>query len=451
MCCVAARERATNGGARRHRNIRYSPQYSFSWARGVGDSSPNHLSSTANCVSADFEIKDQIDVESEREDTTNNNNISDGGGGGGSPLQNFRRPTWQKSGVLDGAIGNSTTPASDLSMGSSFSTEVKDSVELSAIAETSAVAGPSTSQLSFSTPSTSTMSMHRVSDPSISQSYLVHGDSTPSRWTHRSPGHQLLRGISDSRILGLKSPNNNSVSEGRQSFVLSTCSNDLTLGSQGGSSDGWSMRTFSELVASSQRDRWSFDSETLDSSRGKITRSNSRLFASPSVDLKTCGVCSKLLTERSSWSSQKIIANNELSVVSVLVCGHVYHAECLENMTSETEKYDPTCPVCTMGEKQASKSSGKYLRETDLKVRNSWISRNRIVDSDIEGSSVVSKNQKNGGTEGKGPKMGASSSMKGSFVKPFLKRHFSLGSRQTRALSVNELSSRRKGFWARYR
>lgn len=437
-CCVAARERTlpttrTAGGGL-HRNIRYSPQYSFSWAGEVGDS-PNLLSH-GNCGSGDLEIKDQIDVE--REDTSD----------GGSPLQNFQRGAWQKSTIHDGAIGNSTTPASDLSMGSSFSMEVKDSVELSAIAETSPVAGPSASKLSFSTPSTSSMSMHRVSDPSISQAYLVHGDSTPSRWTHRSPGHQLLRGISDSRILGLKSPNNNSVSEGRQSFV---CSNDLTLGSQGGSSDGWSMRTFSELVASSQRDRWSFDSETLDSSRGKITRSNSRLFASPSVDLKTCGVCSKLLTERSSWSSQKIIANNELSVVSVLVCGHVYHAECLENMTSETDKYDPTCPACTMGEKQAFKVSGKHLRETDLKVRNSWISRNRIVDSDIEGNSDVSKNQKNAGTEGKGPKMGPSSSMKSSFVKPFLRRHFSLGSRPTRALSVNELSARRKGFWARYR
>ncbi|PIA55854.1 hypothetical protein AQUCO_00700286v1 [Aquilegia coerulea] len=438
-CCVAARDhtlpnRTTSDTL--HRNIRYSPSWSFRWdnrvAGEVGNPPSQYSHGCRNSGNTGLEIKNRMDVES-RED------LSDGG----SPLENFQRPTWQKSSIRDGAIGNSTTPASDLSMGSSFSTEVKESI-VSAISEPPAVAGSSAPKLSFSIPSTS-MSMNRDSDPS-----LVHADSTPSRWARRSPGHQLFRGISDSRILGLKSPTNNSVSEGRQSFVLSTCSNDLTMGSQGGSSDGWSMRTFSELVASSQRDRWSFDSEMLDSSRGKITRSNSRVFTSPSIDRKSCAVCSKLLTERSSWSSQKIIATNELSVVAVLVCGHAYHAECLENMTPESERYDPSCPACLMGEKQALKISGKQLREADLKVRNNWISRNRVVDSDIDGNSVVSTHRKRGGTEGKGPKMGASSSMKNSFVKPFLRRHFSLGSKPTMAMSGNDLSARRKGFWARY-
>ncbi|KAL5713316.1 hypothetical protein ACHQM5_015402 [Ranunculus cassubicifolius] len=417
-CCVAARDRTIsnrNSGGGRHRSIKYDTQYSFGWDNRVANEVGNttNQSSEENCENVGLEITGRVD--GQRED------VSDGG----SPLDNFRRPTWQKSAVNDGAIGNSTTPVSDLSMGSSFSMEVKDSIELAAIAESSTLALPLTPKLSFSTPSTSSLSTQRDSDPTISQErYSVHGDATPSRWARRSPGHQLLRGISDTRILGLKSPNNNSTS-----------------------SDGWSMRTFSELVASSQRDRWSFDSESLDTCRGKITRSNSRLFASPtpSIDLKSCGVCSKLLTERSSWSSQKIIAN-ELSVVAVLVCGHAYHADCLENMTSETERYDPSCPACTIGEKQALKISMKQLREADMKVRSSWMSRNRVVDSDIEGSSVLSSHGK------VGPKMGQSSSMKNSFVKPFLKRHFSLGAKSTRGLSVNESSSaKRKGFWVRYR
>ncbi|KAF9619412.1 hypothetical protein IFM89_006599 [Coptis chinensis] len=503
-CCVAARDGTLptrTSTEALHRNIRYSPSWSFRWdnrrrvAGEVGNSPSRY--SHGNSGNTGSDVKDQIDVERD---------ISDGG----SSLENFRTPTWQKSTIHDGAIGNSTTPASVLVLAlwsvrkyydvvslvcpegyvrekwlekgsfddssytlflrsramdswlkeiypwtavsllrqvreslrspSATDSSVKDSIELSPIAEPSAVAAePSVPKFPFSVPSTSNMSMHRDVDP-----------STPSRWARRSPGHQLFRGISDSRILGLKSPNDNSVSEGRQSFVLSTCSNDMTLGSQCGSSDGWSMRTFSELVASSQRDRWSFDSEAMDSGRGKITRSNSQLFASPSNDLKTCGVCSKLLTERSSWSSQKIIANNELSVVGVLVCGHVYHAECLENMTPETERYDPSCPACMVGERQGLKMSGKQLKEAELKVRHNWISRNRVIDGDIDGKSVLSNQRKRAGTEGKGPKMGSSSSVKNSFVKPFLRRHFSLGSKSTRALSVNDLSARRKGFWARY-
>lgn len=37
---------------------------------------------------------------------------------------------------------------------------------------------------------------------------------------------------------------------------------------------------------------------------------------------------------------------NELAVVAVLVCGHVYHADCLEQRTSVEELRDPSCPMC---------------------------------------------------------------------------------------------------------
>eukprot|EP00262_Sarcandra_glabra_P020386 TRINITY_DN808_c0_g2_i1.p1 TRINITY_DN808_c0_g2~~TRINITY_DN808_c0_g2_i1.p1 ORF type:complete len:196 (+),score=29.35 TRINITY_DN808_c0_g2_i1:1-588(+) len=193
------------------------------------------------------------------------------------------------------------------------------------------------------------------------------------------------------------------------------------------------MRMFSELVASSQRERWSFDSEKLvGSGHGKIT--------SPTTDLQTCGICSKLLTERSSWRC------NELSVVAVLVCGHVYHAECLENSTPEVDRYDPSCPVCLDGEKPASKMS---RGGADSKARNK-ISRIGVADIDLDGNAVP-YHDKGSRREGKGPKMEASSSIRSSFGKPFLKRHFSMGSKPARSFSENE-SSRRKGFfWARYR
>lgn len=228
--------------------------------------------------------------------------------------------------------------------------------------------------------------------------------------------------------------------------MLSTCSNDMIAGSQCGSSDGWSMRTFSELVASSQKERWSFDSEHFGSGRHKLSATSSRFSYSPTMDLQSCGACSKLLTERTAWSSQKFISNNDLSVVAVLVCGHAYHAECLETMTSEADSYDPACPICMVGEKHLSMLPRKSLRaESEMKAKNYKISRNRVVDSYFDGGLDGYDRQKSAAS-----KLEASSSSRSSLRKPFLKRHFSLGSKWNRSLSDND-SARKKGFWARYR
>ncbi|XVE69824.1 hypothetical protein DITRI_Ditri10aG0022700 [Diplodiscus trichospermus] len=332
----------------------------------------------------------------------------------------------------------------DISSASNYSIEVKN------LSESPDTVDSSAPKLSFCIPSppiTNTLPNH---------AHLLPPNSTPSRRARRSPGRRLLRQVSDSRILGLKSPNSYSMSEGRSSFVLSMCSNDLTAGSHGGSSDGWSMRTFSELVASSQRERWSFDSEQLGFGFGKISGCSSRFSCSPSIDMRTCGACSKLLAERSAWSS------NEVSVVAVLVCGHVYHAECLETMTPEVDRYDPACPICMVGEKHVSKMSRKALKaEAELKAKHLKLFKNRVIDSFVDGScdesdSFVdggcdeSDRQQNAKREGKAPKLEPSSSRRSSLAKPFLKRHFSIGSKWGRSLSEND-SARKKGFWVRYR
>lgn len=319
--------------------------------------------------------------------------------------------------------------------------------------ESPTVSFPSPMKPSLSMPSTSSL----LASPLLSQGHLPPASSTPSKWHRHSPGHQLLRQVSDSQIPGFKSPDSYSISEERPDCysvseerpALPSWSNESARGSRGGSSDGWSMHAFSGLMASSRRERWSFDSESFGFNREKLTRSSSRFSTSPSVDLQICGVCSKLLTEKSSWSGQKIIANNELSVVAVLTCGHVYHAECLENMTPEINKYDPACPVCAFGEKQTLKLSEKALRaEMDLKARNKR-SRNRVVDSDLDGDSFVLDRLKSVEHHGKGPKMGLSSSMKSSLGKPFLRRHFSFGSKGSKNL-LESHSARKKGFfWAK--
>lgn len=255
----------------------------------------------------------------------------------------------------------------------------------------------------------------------------------------------MSRQESDNRIPGFKSPNSYSVSEERAN--LPSWSNESTRGSQGGSSDGWSMHAFSELMANSNRERWSFESESFGFNREKMTRASSRVSTSPPVDMQTCGVCSKLLTERSLWSSQKIIACNELSVVAVLICGHVYHAECLENITPEIDKYDPACPICTFGEKQTHKMSEKAIKyEIDLKARNRRL-RNRVVD--LDGDTVMFESSKGSGNQGSSPRMASSSSMKSSLGKPFLRRHFSFGSKSARTLSDNHATRKKGFFWAK--
>ncbi|KAK7280691.1 hypothetical protein RJT34_25758 [Clitoria ternatea] len=430
-CCVAAKDHtlpARTGGGSLHRDVLCSPSWSFRWdSRGrVAGEIESPSCHTSHVVSRNVSMELKGSLSSER------CNLSDGG----SILENSVTPISLKSPVDEASVANLMTPSSDLSMSSNFSTVVKNPAE-------SSIPNPSFSIPStFSTPTT---------DPLPNLSYHHLPNSTPTRWTHRSPGHPLVRQISDSRIMGLKSPDN-SISEGRLSFVLSTCSNEMAAGSQCGSSDGWSMRTFSELVASSQRERWSFDSECLGSGRHKISGSSSRFSYSPSMDLQSCGACSKLLSERSTWSHQKFITGSgDLSVVAVLVCGHAYHAECLEAMTPEADRYDPACPICMVGDKHLSKLARRGLRaESEIKAKNHKISRNRVVDSYLDGGFDVFDHQKDIELGRKVSKMEPSSSARNSFGKPFLRRHFSLGSKWGRSLSEND-TARKKGFWARYR
>ncbi|KAK8551829.1 hypothetical protein V6N13_120265 [Hibiscus sabdariffa] len=432
-CCVAARDGAIpdrTGRETLHRNVRCSPSWSFcrdNRRRVAGEvDEPSYQVSNGTNRNASMEIKGALG--------SGRGNLSDQG----SPLEieAYGTPTSQKSPVHEEMGGDMMIPPSDISRASNYSVDVKNLAESSDIVDSSTPKLSSCIPSSFSPPITDTLSSH---------AHLLPPNSTPSRLARRSPGQQLLRQVSDSRILELKSPNNYSVSEARSSFVLSRCSNDLTAGSHGGSSDGWSMRTFSELVASSQRERWSFDSEHWGSGYGKINGCSSRFSYSPNIDMRTCGACSKLLAERSAWSS------NDVSVVSVLVCGHVYHAECLETMTLEADRYDPACPICMVGEKQVSKMFKKALNaEAELKAKHLKLFKNRVIDSSVDGGCDDIELVENTKGKGKAPKLEPSSSRRSSSSKPFLKRHFSIGSRWGRSLSEND-SARKKGFWMRYR
>ncbi|CAM8987169.1 unnamed protein product [Rhodiola kirilowii] len=212
--------------------------------------------------------------------------------------------------------------------------------------------------------------------------------------------------------------------------------NDSARGSHGGSSDGWSIP---EYMASAHREKWSFDSDSLGfNNRDTITRSSSRHSFSPASHIKACGACSKLLSDRSSFGSQKLLSSNELAVIAVLVCGHVYHAECLERMTLEISKYDPACPVCTLGEQQAMKLFKRAIKaEMESRFKNRKRSRNHIVDSEFESSVVWISHG-----VGKGVKIDSRSGTRSSF----LKRHISFRSKVNKPLSESQSSKKKTLF-----
>ncbi|KAJ4721219.1 RING/U-box superfamily protein [Melia azedarach] len=59
-----------------------------------------------------------------------------------------------------------------------------------------------------------------------------------------------------------------------------------------------------------------------------------------------CGVCGKLLSQKSPWSSHRIMRGGDMPTAGVLPCSHVFHAECLEQLTPKTQIHEPPCPLC---------------------------------------------------------------------------------------------------------
>ncbi|XP_077236701.1 uncharacterized protein LOC143878285 isoform X2 [Tasmannia lanceolata] len=81
--------------------------------------------------------------------------------------------------------------------------------------------------------------------------------------------------------------------------------------------------------------------------RPERIRFNATMDSTPSDVVKmVCGICLKLLTRKLSSSLGNTMSSSDLSVVAILACGHAYHANCLEQRTSELDKQDPPCPLC---------------------------------------------------------------------------------------------------------
>jgi hypothetical protein len=100
-CCVAARDKTIPNGSSGeilHRNIRYSPTWSFRWDnRGRVAGEETSIGWLSDGVSRNDRSEIKYEPSSAEE---------------GSPLENSRRCTWQKSLISEGTAGHVRTPAS---------------------------------------------------------------------------------------------------------------------------------------------------------------------------------------------------------------------------------------------------------------------------------------------------------------------------------------------------
>ncbi|XP_044499219.1 uncharacterized protein LOC123220724 isoform X2 [Mangifera indica] len=143
--------------------------------------------------------------------------------------------------------------------------------------------------------------------------------------------------------------------------------------------------------ASSRREgiRWSnassydfgFDGERLDISE-HIEGENLRSPIGHVVNQK-CGVCGKLLCQKSPWSSHRIMRDGDMPTAGVLPCCHVFHAECLEQLTPKTQIHEPPCPLClkTIGPVEDSSSVSEPLH---MALRSVQRSRGIVISEDLQ-------------------------------------------------------------------
>ncbi|XP_050372381.1 uncharacterized protein LOC126790254, partial [Argentina anserina] len=84
-----------------------------------------------------------------------------------------------------------------------------------------------------------------------------------------------------------------------------------------------------------------------------------------------CGLCDRFLSQRSPWSSRRIVRSGDMPITGVLSCYHVFHAECLDQTTPKTCKSDPPCPLCARLEEEnlSEQQSFSRLRASFSRLR----------------------------------------------------------------------------------
>ncbi|XP_022744069.1 uncharacterized protein LOC111295003 isoform X2 [Durio zibethinus] len=140
----------------------------------------------------------------------------------------------------------------------------------------------------------------------------------------------------------------------------------------------------------------------------------------PVVDHK-CGVCGKLLWQKSPWSSHRIIRGGDMPIAGVLPCSHIFHAECLEQVTPKSQIHDPPCPLClkTIGALEESASVSEPLQ---VALRSLRTSRGAMISEDQEDDEVSNHIKEK--LRRNWPQLAPRWNDHGSSIKNHLKKHF---------------------------
>ncbi|XP_010549617.1 PREDICTED: uncharacterized protein LOC104820741 [Tarenaya hassleriana] len=97
-----------------------------------------------------------------------------------------------------------------------------------------------------------------------------------------------------------------------------------------------------EPSTSSSREEMELNVEMLDTTEWRNQR-----YSGSSTTTQKCGICKKLLSQKSPWSSYRIMRSGDMPAAGILPCCHTYHVECLDQVTQKAQTRDPPCPVCS--------------------------------------------------------------------------------------------------------
>lgn len=338
VCCVAARPRGStrnsdgwsvgptepywrvNGG--------YSPPLSATWEQKQLRGSP--FSSRRSSVSSPFSLHQLRDL-----------HVISSVSPLDSPSEGFRLPQW-------------TPLSNDASMGDFIAAAAEPSTRTSALTPTSEAC-----MLTGISGSLSSSSQRLTKDTLI---------VTSNRPLHpyRSFSRHCLSKLGSRRLFARQKL------DGVARFGSAGRRNLLSENEQGSGhqseGDGKQPMTLSQLVASSTQEvfgwsdvnsvsqlSWNADEDGLKTYMPlPFERIRADVFqpdeSSGSVDhdkaLEKCSLCCRDLSRWSPWSLETYGGSYDLPVVGVLVCGHTFHAECLEKSGSDTSKSNPHCPQC---------------------------------------------------------------------------------------------------------
>ncbi|KAK4747780.1 hypothetical protein SAY87_014366 [Trapa incisa] len=424
VCCVSAREKTIPSAPSSqyfHRNNRHSPTWSFRWEnRGRVAGEEDSMGQLPNEISCGSGSDSKCEIICASEDRSSLDH------------DNFPRQTWTKSPLSEGNFGHAGYPPSAQPMSRNISMDAN--LEQVDVKESPLISPSSPVELSFSSlcPTSSI-----TESPLSSQVDMQPSSSSTSMCMEKSPKWQVNVG-SNYKAPGLTLMNSQLNTEGNPGLGSRVGNWDRAF--HCGPSDFLSANAFSGFMPFSNGSNLASDGDSISTN---FSKPSNQVATCTSSEGQVCGICSKLLSEKSPWSGQKIVANNEPPIVAILICGHAFHA----SMTPEIDKYDPSCPVCTFGEKQTLKMSEKVLEaELDRRLKKGKRWRNQVMDIGFGVGYSSSGHSKIGGWKERGLNITSNSSKIISLFNPFPRGHFSFESKGNMSLSKNT-TSKKDFFW----